>query len=55
LFGLSANEATRSSIVDTFMVGAMHFFKDDMFLTQQQQMSGRLGHGPVDFAVMDLQ
>ncbi|KAF8948997.1 hypothetical protein BGZ46_005249, partial [Entomortierella lignicola] len=35
------------------MVGAMHFFKEDMFLVQQQQMSGRLGHEPVDFAVMD--
>ncbi|KAF9962758.1 hypothetical protein BGZ65_008103 [Modicella reniformis] len=53
VFDRYASELTRSSIVDTFMVGAMHFHKSDMFLTQQQQMSGMRGHGPVDFAVVD--
>ncbi|KAF9343282.1 hypothetical protein BGX26_005986 [Mortierella sp. AD094] len=53
LFGSSASEATRSTIVDAFMVGAMHFYKSDMYMAQQQQMSGMRGHGPVDFAVID--
>ncbi|KAF9405014.1 hypothetical protein BGZ94_003810, partial [Podila epigama] len=53
IFGPSSSEFTRNSIVDTFMVGAMQSYKSDMFLAQQQQMSGRRGHGPVDFAVLD--
>ncbi|KAF8924242.1 hypothetical protein BGZ58_002005 [Dissophora ornata] len=42
------NEATRSTIVDALMVGAMYFYKSDMYLAQQRQMSGMRGHGPVD-------
>ena len=53
IFGPSSSEPTRNTIVDAFMVGAMQFYKTDMFLAQQQPMSGRRGHGPVDFAVMD--
>ncbi|KAF8967213.1 hypothetical protein BGZ46_000221 [Entomortierella lignicola] len=53
IFGPSSSEFTRNTIVDAFMVGAMQSYKADMFLAQQQQMSGRRGHGPVDFAVMD--
>ncbi|KAG0296251.1 hypothetical protein BGZ98_001034 [Dissophora globulifera] len=53
IFGPSSSEPTRNTIVDAFMVGAMQSYKTDMFLTQQQPMSGRRGHGPVDFAVMD--
>lgn len=53
IFGPSSSEFTRNTIVDAFMVGAMQSFKADMFLAQQQQMRGRRGHGPVDFAVMD--
>ncbi|KAI8597623.1 hypothetical protein EDD21DRAFT_418528 [Dissophora ornata] len=30
------------------MVGAMYFYKSDMYLAQQRQMSGMRGHGPVD-------
>ncbi|KAG0244477.1 hypothetical protein BG011_002973, partial [Mortierella polycephala] len=48
-----ASEATRSTIVDAFMVGAMHFYKSGMYLAQQRQMSGMRGHGEVDFAVLD--
>ncbi|KAF9155884.1 hypothetical protein BGX21_005445 [Mortierella sp. AD011] len=53
IFGPSSSEFTRNTIVDGFMVEAMQFYKADMFLAQQQQMSGRRGHGPVDFAMMD--
>ncbi|KAF9939383.1 hypothetical protein BGZ67_009608 [Mortierella alpina] len=53
IFDLSSSEFTRNTIVDAFMVGAMQSYKADMFLAQQQQMTGRLGHEPVDFAVLD--
>ncbi|KAF8925433.1 hypothetical protein BGZ58_000816 [Dissophora ornata] len=53
IFGPSSSEFTRNTIVDASMVGAMLSYKADLFLAQQQQMSGRRGHGPVDFAVMD--
>ncbi|KAI8347077.1 hypothetical protein B0O80DRAFT_466017 [Mortierella sp. GBAus27b] len=47
------SEASKSTIVDAFMVGAMHFHKEDMLLAKEYPMSGRRGNGPVDFAVMD--
>jgi hypothetical protein len=53
LLGLGVSEATKSSIVETFMVGAMQLFSSDMFLAQQHPMSGMRGHGVVDFAVID--
>ncbi|KAF9940713.1 hypothetical protein BGZ65_006352 [Modicella reniformis] len=53
VFGSGASEATKSTIVDAFMVGAMQFYKSEMVLAQQHQMSGQRGHGPVDFAVID--
>ncbi|KAI8356308.1 hypothetical protein B0O80DRAFT_506148 [Mortierella sp. GBAus27b] len=53
IFGPSSSESTRNTIVDVFMVGAMQSYKADMFLAQQEHMSGRRGHGPVDFTVLD--
>ncbi|KAF8928766.1 hypothetical protein BGZ47_001448 [Haplosporangium gracile] len=53
LLGPYASEATRSSVVDTFMVGAMQSYGSEMFLAQQRPMSGMRGHGAVDFAVVD--
>ncbi|KAG0270200.1 hypothetical protein BGZ96_006347, partial [Linnemannia gamsii] len=40
LLGPYASEATRSSVVDTFMVGAMQSYGSEMFLAQQRPMSG---------------
>ncbi|KAI8356312.1 hypothetical protein B0O80DRAFT_497023 [Mortierella sp. GBAus27b] len=51
--GPSSSESTRNTIVDVFMVLAMQSYKADMFLAQQEHMSGRRGHGPVDFTVLD--
>ncbi|KAI8356310.1 hypothetical protein B0O80DRAFT_24139 [Mortierella sp. GBAus27b] len=53
IFGPSSSESTRNTIVDVFMVGAMQSYKADMFLAQQKHLSGRRGHGPVDFTVLD--
>ncbi|KAF9929616.1 hypothetical protein FBU30_001405 [Linnemannia zychae] len=53
IFGPSASEFTRNSIVDAFMVGAMQSYQANMFLAQQQPMIGRRGRRKVDFAVMD--
>ncbi|KAF9902768.1 hypothetical protein BX616_001813 [Lobosporangium transversale] len=53
MFDPSANEATRSTIIDTIMVGAMEFFKSEMFLAQQHKICGKRGHGPVDFAILE--
>ncbi|KAG0255300.1 hypothetical protein DFQ27_006325, partial [Actinomortierella ambigua] len=53
IFGSSSRESTRNSIVDSFMVGAMQSYKTVMYLEQQQPMTGRRGHGNVDFAVLD--
>lgn len=53
LLGPSASEATKSSVVDTFMVGAIQSYGSEMFLAQQWPMSGMRGHGAVDFAVVD--
>ncbi|KAG0349246.1 hypothetical protein BGZ54_004415, partial [Gamsiella multidivaricata] len=53
LLGPGASEATKSSVVDTFMVGAMQSYGSEMFLAQQRPMSGMRGHGAVDFAVVD--
>ncbi|ORY98260.1 hypothetical protein BCR41DRAFT_415751, partial [Lobosporangium transversale] len=53
IFGPSSSEFTRNSIVDSFMVGAMQFYKADMYLEQQELITGLRGHGPVDFAVLD--
>ncbi|KAF9897529.1 hypothetical protein BX616_005448, partial [Lobosporangium transversale] len=52
-FDMYSNEATRSSIVDAFMIGAMQFYASDMLLTQQEFISGSRGYGNVDFAVID--
>ncbi|KAG0201669.1 hypothetical protein BGX31_003782, partial [Mortierella sp. GBA43] len=52
-FMLFFSEASKSTIVDAFMVGAMHFHKEDMLLAKEYPMSGRRGNGPVDFAVID--
>ncbi|KAF9536462.1 hypothetical protein EC957_010882 [Mortierella hygrophila] len=49
LFG--ANEATKSMLVESFMVAATKLFKDDLYLTSQRNLSGRRGNGPVDFSV----
>ncbi|KAG9063233.1 hypothetical protein KI688_004837 [Linnemannia hyalina] len=53
LLGPGASEATKSSVVDTFMVGAIQSYGSEMFLAQQRPMSGMRGHGAVDFAVVD--
>ncbi|KAG0265614.1 hypothetical protein BG011_004405 [Mortierella polycephala] len=53
LLGPGASEAAKSSVVDSFMVGAIQSYDSDMFLAQQLQMSGMRGHGAVDFAVID--
>ncbi|KAF8946838.1 hypothetical protein BGZ47_011229, partial [Haplosporangium gracile] len=53
LLGWGASDATKSSVVDSFMVGAMQSYDSVMFLAQQRQMSGMRGHGAVDFAVID--
>ncbi|KAF9160980.1 hypothetical protein DFQ26_005016 [Actinomortierella ambigua] len=53
IFGSSSSESARNSIVDSFMVGAMQSYKTEMYLEQQQPMTGRRGHGDVDFAVLD--
>ncbi|KAK3846355.1 MAG: hypothetical protein J3R72DRAFT_486623 [Linnemannia gamsii] len=53
LLGPGASEATKSSVVDTFMVGAIQSYGPEMFLAQQRPMSGMRGHGAVDFAVVD--
>lgn len=49
LFG--ANEATKSMLVESFMVAATKLFKDDLYLTSQRNLSGRRGNGPVDFSI----
>ncbi|KAF9577366.1 hypothetical protein BGW38_007464 [Lunasporangiospora selenospora] len=53
MFDLNANEATRSTIVNLFMVSAILFNDSNMVLAQQQRMKGLRGHGSVDFAVLD--
>ncbi|KAF9186678.1 hypothetical protein BGZ51_001811 [Haplosporangium sp. Z 767] len=53
LLGPGASEAAKSSVVDSFMVGAIQSYVSDMFLAQQRQMSGMRGRGAVDFAVID--
>jgi hypothetical protein len=46
-----ANEATKSMIVGAFLVKATRLFNKDLFLAAQRNLSGRRGHGPVDFSV----
>ncbi|KAI1294002.1 hypothetical protein EDD11_008287 [Mortierella claussenii] len=53
LLGPGASEATTTSVVDSFMVGAIQSYTSQMFLAQQWPMSGMRGHGAVDFAVID--
>ncbi|KAF9175412.1 hypothetical protein BGX21_004584 [Mortierella sp. AD011] len=53
MFDSGASEATRSTIVNLFMVGAMLFHDSTMVLAQQQQMKGLRGRGSIDFAVID--
>ncbi|KAF9403740.1 hypothetical protein BGX21_011141 [Mortierella sp. AD011] len=50
MFDSGANVATRSTIVNIFMVGTMQFHYSIMFLAQQQSMKGFHGRGSVDFA-----
>ncbi|KAF9090644.1 hypothetical protein BGX29_011353 [Mortierella sp. GBA35] len=47
----SANEATKSMVVGSFLVAATTLFKDDLYLVSQRNLSGRRGNGPVDFSV----
>jgi len=51
--GSGASEATKSSVVDSFMVGAIQSYDSEMFLAQQRPMSGMRGHGAVDVAAVD--
>lgn len=46
-----ANEATKSLIVSTFLTQATVLFKKDLYFSAQRHLSGRRGHGPVDFSV----
>ncbi|KAF9896417.1 hypothetical protein BX616_007501, partial [Lobosporangium transversale] len=52
-FNAQSNEATRSTIVDAFMVGAVSLYAPDMILSQQQSLKGTRGYGTLDFAVVD--
>ncbi|KAG0222430.1 hypothetical protein BGW42_006607 [Actinomortierella wolfii] len=47
----SANEATHSMVVASFLVAATRLYKDDLYLRSQRHLSGRRGNGPVDFSV----
>ncbi|KAF8923775.1 hypothetical protein BGZ58_002533 [Dissophora ornata] len=47
------SERTKSSIVESFMVGAMQSYDSQMYLSHEHPMSGMRGHGPVDYAVID--
>ncbi|KAK3807519.1 MAG: hypothetical protein JOS17DRAFT_571152 [Linnemannia elongata] len=49
LFG--ANEATKSMVVESFMVAATKLFKEELHLASQRGLSGRRGNGPLDFSV----
>ncbi|KAF9176054.1 hypothetical protein BGZ51_001870, partial [Haplosporangium sp. Z 767] len=53
VLGPGASERTKSSVVDTFMVGAMQSYDSQMYLAREHPMSGMRGHGPVDYAVID--
>ncbi|KAF9176270.1 hypothetical protein BGZ51_001154, partial [Haplosporangium sp. Z 767] len=46
-------ERTKSSIVESFMVGAIQSYDSQMYLEHEHPMSGMRGHGPVDYAVID--
>ena len=53
LLGSGASEATKSSVVDSFMVGAIQSYTPQMYLAREHPMSGMRGNGPVDYAVID--
>ncbi|KAF9560940.1 hypothetical protein EC968_005945 [Mortierella alpina] len=46
-----ANEATRSIVVSSFLVAVTRLFHEDLYLEAQRELSGRRGHGPVDYSV----
>jgi len=46
-----SNEPTRSFVVSSFLLATTTLFKEDLFLASQRDLSGRRGHGPVDFSV----
>lgn len=45
------NDAIRSLYVRSFLVAAVHCFKEDVVLRPQKKLRGKHGHGPVDFAL----
>ncbi|KAG0204261.1 hypothetical protein BGX31_003187 [Mortierella sp. GBA43] len=51
----SSNEATKSIVVASFLLSATRLFEEDLFLESQRNLSGRRGHGPVDFSVHSRQ
>ncbi|KAG0061975.1 hypothetical protein BGZ89_011018 [Linnemannia elongata] len=48
---VGANEFTRSIVVSSFLVAATRLFHEDLYLEAQRELSGRRGHGPVDYSV----
>ncbi|KAG0196577.1 hypothetical protein BGX28_009963 [Mortierella sp. GBA30] len=48
---LGANESTKSMVVASFLLAATKLFKDDLYLAAQRDLSGRRGHGPMDYSV----
>ncbi|KAF8924089.1 hypothetical protein BGZ47_004211 [Haplosporangium gracile] len=46
-----ANEATKSVVVSSFLVAVMRLFHEDLYLEAQRELTGRRGHGPVDYSV----
>jgi len=53
LLGPGASESIKSSVVDSFMVGAIQSYNSDVHLAREHPMSGMSSNGPVDYAVIN--
>ncbi|KAF9575756.1 hypothetical protein BGW38_008190, partial [Lunasporangiospora selenospora] len=48
----SANEATKSHMVFSYLAAATYVFKKDLYLASQQHLTGSRGKGSTDFSVI---
>ncbi|KAF9418853.1 hypothetical protein BGZ76_004324 [Entomortierella beljakovae] len=48
---MGSNEAARSLVVSSFLIGVTSLFEEDLYLAAQKNLSGRRGNGPVEYSV----